>query len=126
MDQKGAMTTPGMAFWRALWNRTGAGTGLINQVSLGLKGSGASQVTAQALTADWNEITTSGGVILPSLTGGQAVLIANEGAGGSNIYPPIGSQIDALGVNNPYVLANAKLQLFSFFSSTQIYSLQLG
>ena len=120
------MTTQGMSFLRALWNRTGAGTGISNAVGLALSGAGATQATATALTSDWNQITTNGGVILPVLTGGQAVLVANEGGGNSNIYPPVGSQIDALGVNAPYVLATLKLQLYSYFSASQIYSLQLG
>ena len=126
IDPKGAMTNQGMSFWRALWNRTGAGTGLTNGVNLAIVGAGASQTTATALTQDWNQLTTSGGVILPALTGGQAVLVANEGGGNANIYPPVGSQIDALGVNSPYVLATLKLQLYSYFSASQIYSLQLG
>ena len=123
------MTTQGMAFWRALWNRTGQGSGLQNHVALALVAAGTTQANALALTADWNQITTTAsgsGVVMPALVGGQGVLIANEGLNALNVYPPSASQIDALGVNAAYSLASLKLQVYSFFSATQIYSLQLG
>jgi hypothetical protein len=123
------MTTPGMAFFRALWNRTGAGTGIDNSVGLGLAALGTTQSTALALTDDWNQIITAAagsGVVLPALAGGQSIFIANEGLNPVAVYPPIGSAIDALSVNGAYSLTNGKLQLYSFFSSYQIYSLQLG
>lgn len=129
VDSKGCMTIPGMAFWRALWQRTGAGPGLVNQVALGLVASGSTQANALALTADWNLIGTtpnSSGVILPALTGGQSVLVVNGGVNPLNVYPPLTAQIDALGVNSTYALAASKMQVFNFFSSASILSTQLG
>ena len=102
VDAKGCMTTQGMAFWRALWNRTGQGNGLQNQVAVSLTATGTTQATALGLTADWNLITvtpSNSGVVMPPLIGGQAILIANEGLNSLNVYPPSGSQIDALGAN---------------------------
>lgn len=124
----GTMSTQGMAFWRALWGRTGQLTGIPNTVGLALTAAGTTQADALALINDWNQLTivaALSGAILPGLTGGQSVLVANEGANALSVYPPVGSAIDALGANAAYSLASTKLQLFSFFSATVILSLKL-
>ena len=111
VDQKQQVTTPWMAFLRALYLRTGESTGLANQVNLTATGS---------LTDDWN--LTTGNVILPALTGGQSVLVQDSG-GTTTIAPPAGATIDGA-VN--YNLPAGKMQIFWFFSATQIFSTQLG
>lgn len=125
----GTMTTQGMSFWRALWGRSGQNTGLPNQVAPGLNGGGATQANATPLMLDWNQISVTpvgSGVIIPALAVGQSILINNQGLNTLKVYPPIGSQIDALGINAAYPLATLKLQFYFCFTTTQINSLQLG
>ena len=114
VDANGAMTIVGMSFWRALWNRTGQLNGLLQQVALNVPGG--------ILGADWNEVN-GGDVTLPALTGGQSVLVYNSGIGGVTVSAPAGATIDG----SPfYVLVNGKMQVFLYFTATQIQSLQLG
>ena len=129
INKDGTMTIPGTNFWKALWNRTGGGTGIFQQNTSALVATGTAQADALSLMADWNQITTTAsgtGVVLPSLTGGQSCLVLNSGATSLNVYPPTDAQIDVLGANNPYSLATLKMQIYWFFSSTAIYSTQLG
>ena len=117
IDQQGTVLTPWMAFFRALFLRTGAGTGLPDQVNL----------TASAsanITADWNVITDFHvASTLPSLTGGQVVVVQNSGGGIATINAPAGAKIDGA---SSYSLPDTKMQIFWFFSATQIFSTQLG
>src|SRR4051812_23098742 len=109
------MTVPGTNFWKALWLRTGGGTGIPNQLGTSLTGAGTTQADALAMMADWNEITTTGagsGVLLPTLTGGQACAVFNRGANTLKVYPPSLSQIDLLGANAAYSLPTVKAQVF--------------
>ena len=116
VDQDGKMTTPGMAFFRALYDRTGAGTGLVNQVFIGAGGS---------LANDWNYLNATPDSTLPALTGGQMVMVQNNSGVTATITPPAGAVIDgAVGV--PYLLVNAKMQIFWYISSSIIVSTQLG
>ena len=112
VDQKQQITTPWMAFLRALYLRTGESTGLPNQVNLTATGS---------LTDDWNLISAD--VTLPALTGGQNVLIQNTVGGAVNVFPPSGATIDGVA---SYSLPGNKMQIFWFFSATRIFSTQLG
>ena len=113
IDEKGQITTPWMAFLRALFLRTGAGDGIIPAVSLTATGS---------LTNDWNYVTTSP-TTLTALTGGQMQMIQNASGGNLTINAPAGAKIDGA---STYTLANTKMQLFWFLSSSQIISTQLG
>ena len=103
--------------------------GLINQlttaiptlsVALGLKAQGATQATALQLTAQWNEVTTQSagntGVLLTLLQAGQSQTVFNQSGNNINVWPPPGVQIDALGVNVPFVLANGARQTFDFLA----------
>lgn len=129
IDEHGNMTIPGTNFWKALWLRTGGGTGIPNQLGTALTGAGTTQADALALMADWNEVTTAAtnsGVLLPTLTGGQPCVVFNRGAHTLKVYPPSLAQIDALGANAAYSLASLKTQIFWFLSAAQIYSTQLG
>jgi len=113
VDQKGTLTTPWMAVLRSVWGRSGGGTGILNQVNI---------AATDLLVQDWNLVTASP-VTLPALTGGQLIVVQNASGGALTIDAPAGATIDG-GAN--YSLANTKMQIFWFFSATQIFSTQLG
>jgi len=117
VDEKGGMNIAGMAFFRALYNRTGQGNGLVNQVNPAVVG-------GSTLTDDWNLITSGTGTCtLPQLTGGQSVVVQNNSGGAITIGAPAGATIDG---GASYSLTDTKMQIFWFFSSTIIVSTQLG
>lgn len=127
IDAKGTMTTPGMGFFRALFNRTGQGNGIEFSALNGIVGAGASQATATALTNDWNAVSSTsvgGGVILPALTGGQQIMVFNNTGGNLNLFPPVGGTLTLLGVsaglNNAITMAAADFMICYFFSATDI------
>ena len=104
-------------------------TSALTQQSVGLSlvASGATQATALQLTDQWNVVTSgSGGVLLAVSQPGQIQIVFNKSGSGINVYPPPGYNIDAAAANVAYSLANPKVQIFSFVSPTQIFSLQLG
>ena len=115
IDEKGQITTPWMAFLRALFFRTGEGPGIVPSVNLTATGS---------LTDDWNYVVAAGAITLQALTGGQMQMVYNASGVNINISGPTGSTID--GSVGAYSLANTKMQLFWFLSSSQIISTQLG
>ena len=113
--------------------------GLINQLASAipiaslapnLKATGISQATALQLASQWNVVTVASavanGVLLSSYQSGQAQAVFNQSGVSINIYPPPGSQIDALGANKPYSLGNGKMQIFNFQPNNQIDSTQFG
>jgi hypothetical protein len=110
----------------AIWNRTGGGDGIIPSIATGLIATGTSQVTALALTDDWNEVDTIAvgtGVQIPQLSPGQMIVIFNnDPANALKIYPPGGSTIDALAINTAYSLGRPRLQIFWQWSLTQLRS----
>lgn len=90
---------------------------------------GTTQATALAMTTEWIVVTTTPantGVKLAGFGAGVPSEVFNRGANPLKVYPPMGSQIDALGVNAPYVLAATKMQLFSQTDVNQFCSAQLG
>lgn len=92
-------------------------------VSQGLTATGTNQATALALTSQWNEVDTTpsgSGVLLSSYQQGQSQSVLNNGANPLNVYPPPGAQINALGVNAPFVLSAGTRRSFDFFSATMI------
>lgn len=94
-------------------------------VATGLTATGTTQGTALSLSSLWNEITTTlanTGVIAANAAVGFELAIFNRGANNLNIYPPVGSQINALGANNPLVAAVNSTTLLYPTSSTQMYS----
>lgn len=100
-----------------------------NSVATGLVAAGTTQGTALVLTRNWNEIITTpvnSGVTLAALGAGQPGKVWNEGANPLNVYPPVGGQIDALGVNNPYILAAGKCQELDQLAAGFWRSTQLG
>lgn len=129
--EKGTIARPsGVNLMRALWNRTGQGSGIIPSVALGIVATGASSLTSFGLTDDWNEVDTvpaNSGVQIPQLQAGQGFcIIFNGGANTLRIYPIVGVTIDALGAAIPYQLAPNKMQLFSQWSISKLRSAQLG
>ena len=123
VDQQGTATIPGMAFFRALWNRTGQGTGLDSNTAI-VTAAGSSATDATPLTSDWNHITAgTGGVLLASLTGGQMQMVQNSSGSGITVYAPSGASVDG---GASYSLANTKMQLFWFFDQATVISTQLG
>lgn len=100
-----------------------------NSVATGLVAAGTTQGTALALTVNWNEVTTvavNTGVELGALGIGQPSKVWNLGANALKIYPPVGGQIDALGVNVAYSLPVNKCQELDQLTATQWRSTQLG
>jgi hypothetical protein len=128
IDKAGAMTNAGMAFWRALFNRTGQDSGALYTPADNLTAAGTTQADALVITADWNNIVTvpvNSGVLLPALTAGQLVwLFNNDPAQNLKVYPPVGASITYLaanpGVNNPVTLAFANILAAFYFSNTAI------
>lgn len=100
-----------------------------NTVSTGLVAAGTTQGTALALTRNWNEVITTpaaSGVLLATLGVGQPSKVWNAGLNALKIYPPVGGQIDALGVNVAYSLPIDKCQEFDQLTAATWRSTQLG
>lgn len=119
VDDNDTITTSWMAFFRALFGRTGLGTGLPNQVNDNV-------TTTGQLTADWNYVPSGpalASVDLPPLTGGQMIMVHNASGFALTINAPAGATIDGIG---SYSIPTGKMQVFWFLSSTQIISTQLG
>ena len=129
VDSNGIPTTSyGRGFFNALYQRTGAGTGIIPKVSV-VKAAGVSIADAFQLTADWNDIESgaaNAGVAIASALGlqpGNDIWLFNGTATNKNVYPPDGqTQIDALGAGMPYVLGAGKLRCFQCWQATQFHS----
>ena len=128
IDEKGAMSIPGMAFFRALWNRTGQNNGTVYTPANTLTATGTIQTDALALTADWNNVTSvpaSSGVLLPALTQGQMVWVFNnDPANNLNVYPPSGASITYQsvnpGINRSISVAFGSLVAVFYFSNTAL------
>ncbi len=113
----------------ALFNRTGAEQGIPYTVSDALTATGTTQATALTLADDWNWVTTAAvnsGVIIPQLQPGQSILVQNDGANTLSVYPPGGGTIDVGLPRAAYALPAGKMQVFRFFTTSQIKSMQLG
>lgn len=128
--QTGQPSNQGLRFFLQLFGRTGSGSGLPS-VGLNLVAAGNAQANALQLSNDWNEVDSgAGGVIFPQMQQGADIIVWNFSGNNLNCYPAIVSatpvQIDALGVNEPYILANNKMQWFRQTNYNQIRSMQLG
>lgn len=122
--------TPSQAWWRfwfELFSRSAATIQYLT--ATGLTATGTTQADALALTAEWNEVTTTpanSGVRLNSFGKGLTSTVFNAGANPLDVYPPVGGAIDALGTNNPYILAAGRSQTYYQLSTTAFRSTQLG
>lgn len=130
IDPMGLVTTPWMAFLRAMFGRTGQGTGTPFSVGNNLVAAGTTQATALALTNDWNNITDGAtfGIILPAMTLGQSIVVFNNSSGNINMYPPVGGVLTVLGVttgvNVPYLSTFPDGLIFYYFSNTTIIGIR--
>jgi hypothetical protein len=73
-----------------------------------LTAAGTDQSTALQLNYAHSSVSTVAagtGVILPTTRAGREMKVFNRGANALNVYPPVGSQINALATNAPFVLA---------------------
>ena len=129
IDKTGNMTIPGTNFWKALWLRTGGGTGITYTTANTLTSAGTTQADAFPLAADWNAITLSNvsglsGVVLPALVGGQSITVFNNSANQVKLYPPVGGNLNILSVpfatNIPYTLTVPDALILYYFSDTDI------
>lgn len=95
----------------------------------GISGSGSTQGTATALTANINIATTVSagtGFILPLITpdgnpikSGTEIKLFNRGSNTASLYPPSGAQIETLGTNNPSGVAPGGNAIATFAGSAQ-------
>ena len=125
--ETGRLTARGQSFLLALYNRTGAGTGIVPQVTSStalLVATGSSITDALGLITDWNNFgTVAGGTgciisALLDLQPGNDIQVFNGGSNNLNVYPPTAAdQIDALGAGRPFVLAPGKLRIFECWST---------
>lgn len=139
VDAKGCATKDGRYLWLALWNRTGAGNGIIPVISgippsvnnALLVAAGTTQADGLQLTDDWNYFGTvpagAACVMPPQVPGNTPLQVFNGGLNPLLIFPPVvaggGFKIDALGLNAGFALAAGKLRIFECWSMTQLVSL---
>lgn len=87
---------------------------------------GGGQANAVALTGEVNFVdtvaTTGDSVKLPTPAIGMRVVVFNLGANQTDVFPPTGVQIDALGTNNAYALNAGASREFWAYSATQWHS----
>src|SRR5271157_3102521 len=106
-----------MQTWmRVIQGRTGGTNGVNASSGQQLAATGTTQATALVLTDDFAFISTvpsNSGVQLFALQEAQQQWVFNIGLLPLKIYPTVGGQIDALGLNAPYSLAKNKAQVFT-------------
>lgn len=101
-------------------------TALQLPTSSGISAAGTTQGTATALVSDITQVSTVGsgqGVILPSSEPGKIFRVVNKGANALLVYPPSGSQINALAANAGFSLAVDAAQEFFCATTTIWYTL---
>lgn len=114
-------------FWFALLNRTLQTVQAT--VNDSVTAAGTTQATATQLESEWNTVRSgpaNSGVVLDGFNTGVSTMVFNGSGVTLKIYPPSGMSIDGLGTNNPYSLANGKMQIFSQNSAQGFLSTQLG
>lgn len=123
-DQGGIVSQMWWRFFQGLYNRNASTVPYL--VATALTATGTLQADALALQSEWNEVTSTpanSGVVLKNFGVGLNSLVMNFGGLTLKIYPPVGAQIDALGANNPYSLANNASRTFYQITDTQFRSL---
>ena len=121
VDQNNNLTLTWMGFLRALFNRTGMGTGIPFQVST------IADVNNSQVTTDWilgnTSVSDNGVLSLPVLSPGQFIVVQSSGAEPLIVTPSSGVTIDGA---SDYSLTAGKMQIFWCFTTSQIFSTQLG
>lgn len=127
-DDSGRLQDTWYKVFVALFGRTGQGTGVQLKVGNDLVATGAGQADALQLLNDLNEVLggATGGVLLTVTIQGQWQQVFNGSGGNINVYPTADLQIDALGANAPYILANGKTQNFTLYNMTTFRTFQPG
>ena len=98
-------------------------------VQVGLTAAGTTQLTALAVTGDNVEVTTaalnSGAMAFqgPVPGPGDCQYIFNGGANPLSVYPPVGGQINVLGVNAAFSVPAGKGLLLRCFNATTFHTL---
>ena len=107
----------------------GFGPDLPYSVALGITAAGTTQGTATSLTAQDNQVTGSSassvpynGVIITITQQGVPTAVHNYSPNPINVYPPVGAQINNLGVNVSYLIYAGSSMDFRCLSATQYYS----
>jgi hypothetical protein len=94
----------------------------MTDVVTGLTAAGTTQGTAYEVTFAKNAFSTvasgSGAVLDSQAAAGDTQMIYNGGANALSVYPPSGAQINALGSNQPMLLATNTACEFYCLSST--------
>ena len=100
--------------------RTKVGSNIVQSAANGLVAAGNSQGTATPVTANFSQFTSvaagNPGCVLPAAANfvGGDILIFNAHASNTMlVYPALGDQINALGVNSSFSLANGKNAMFA-------------
>lgn len=122
-DQEGMATQNWWRFFLGLYNRNASTVPYL--VATSLTATGTTQANALALQSEWNDISSTpanSGVKLSNFGVGLTSTVFNFGGATLKVYPPIGAQIDALGANNPYSLANGATRTFYQLTTTQFRS----
>ena len=127
VDQNGVPFQDGRDLLLALFNRTGAGTGIIPKVSpVPLIATGSTIADALGLVTDWNLIgivAAGTGVAIPPLKPGNDIEVFNGGANALKVYPfSSTAQIDALGNGAAFSLAPGKLRIFQCWTLSLLIS----
>jgi hypothetical protein len=105
-----------------------AASQIAGDVQGGVTAAGTTQATATAAYGDNVVVTTcpaGAGIILggPAFGNGDDVFVANQGANACLVYPPVGYQINSLGVNAGFSVAAGKAAMLRSTGSLQFYSL---
>lgn len=119
VDKDGMVTQFWWRFFFGLFTRNASTVPYT--VSTVLTAAGTTQADALGLLSEWNVVTSTpvnSGVRLNAFGVGLNSLIWNFGGNALKIYPPVGSQIDGLGTNNPYSLADGSSR--EFFQVTSV------
>lgn len=114
------------------WYSNGIGTGYagsfptVSYVNGLTANSGAVQAGATPVTACIARFTTVGGpgysALLPNAFGGMQITVANAGANSINLFPAVGEQINALGVNTAFSIPVGKSAVLSCAVAGQWHS----
>lgn len=119
---------------RALFDRTGGGSGIPILPPASVVGAGAGQANGAKLMPGVNFVTATGDCVMPaSLRAGNFLVVVDVTPSAAlKVFPAPGIQIDALGANNAYTMnpggavAFATVQLFWFQTALQCYATKLG